>query len=76
VGTERRECLDRLVILGRCHFEAVLREFAAHYNAARPHRALDLRPPLARECPVRVTGEVVRRDRLSGLVHEYFRREA
>ncbi len=48
VGTVRRECLDRLLILGRGHLEAALREFVEHYNLARPHRSLDLRPPLGR----------------------------
>ena len=76
VGTVRRECLDRVLILGRRHLEAVLREFVEHDNAARPHRALDLRPPLARERPVCDTGEVVRTDRLGGLIHEYARRAA
>ena len=76
VGTVRRECLDRLLILGRRHLEAVLREFVKHYNAARPHRALDLRPPLADERPVHPTGAIIRRDRLDGLIHEYVRRAA
>jgi putative transposase len=76
VGTVRRECLDRQLILGPRHAEAVLREFVEHDNLARPHRALDLRPPLAREHPVLATGAVVRRDRLSGLIHEYERRAA
>ena len=76
VGTVRRECLDQLLILGRRQLDAVLREFVAHYNAARSHRALGLRPPVAGECPARVTGAVVRRDRLGGLIHEYERRAA
>ena len=76
VGTARRECLDRLIILGERHLRQVLREFVEHYNAARPHRALDLRPPLARERPVLATGAIVRRDRLGGLIHEYSRRAA
>ena len=76
VGTVRRECLDRLIILGERHLRQVLREFVEHYHAARPHRALDLRPPLARERPVLATGAIVRRDRLSGLIHEYSRRAA
>jgi putative transposase len=73
VGTARRECLDRVIILGERHLRQVLREFVEHYNAARPHRALDLRPPLAPERPVLVTGTIVRRDRLGGLIHEYSR---
>ena len=76
VGTVRRECLDRLLVLGRRHLEAVLGEFVEHYNAARPHRALDLRPPLAHAQPVVATGAIVRRDRLGGLIHEYDRRAA
>jgi putative transposase len=74
VGTVRRECLDWLLILGHRHLEQVLREYAEHYNAARPHRALKLRAPLAREQPAPPTGrieEVLRRDRLGGLIHEY-----
>ncbi len=42
VGTARRECLDWLLIRGVNHLEWVLAEFARHYNAARPHRALQL----------------------------------
>jgi putative transposase len=76
VGTVRRECLDRLLIFGRRHLEVVLGEFVEHYNAARPHRALALRSPLARGQPVSATGAVVRRDRLGGLIHEYSRRAA
>ena len=51
VGTVRRACLDRLLILGRGHREAALREFVEHYNAARPHRSLELHPPLGRPQP-------------------------
>jgi hypothetical protein len=32
VGTIRRECLDRFLILGRRHLEAVLGEFVEHYG--------------------------------------------
>jgi putative transposase len=74
VGTVRRECLDWLLILGRGHLEQVLREYVAHYNTARPHRALELQAPLARGQPARPTSridQVVRRDRLGGLIHEY-----
>ena len=74
VGTVRRQCLDWLLIVGRGHLEQVLDEYVAHYNMARPHRALELRAPaapgdLAR--PTRPVEEIVRRDRLGGLIHEY-----
>ena len=45
VGTLRRECLDHLIIIDERHLRLILMEYAAHYNAARPHRALDLQPP-------------------------------
>jgi putative transposase len=77
VGTIRRECLDRLLILGRRQLEHVLPVYIKHYNAARPHRALDLKPP---DAPARsadaedTAGKVLRVDRhdlLGGLIHEY-----
>jgi putative transposase len=47
VGTVRRECLDRLLIVGRRQLEHVLRVYVRHYNRQRPHRALDLSSPEA-----------------------------
>ena len=42
----RRECLDRMLILGRRHLETVLAEYVEHYNSHRPHRSLgQLRRP-------------------------------
>jgi transposase InsO family protein len=33
IGTIRRECLDRMLILSRRHLESVLAEYIEHYNA-------------------------------------------
>ena len=80
VGTLRRECLDRLLILGRRHLESVVHVSATHYNAHRPHRSLGQRPPLAKPPPIgepAATNEPIpldrvrRRDQLGGLLHEY-----
>ena len=46
VGTVRRECLDRMLILGRRHLEHVLAEYVVHYNGHRPHRVLGQLAPL------------------------------
>ena len=45
VGSVRRECLDRLLIVGRRQLEHVFRVYVRHYNRCRPHRTLDLKPP-------------------------------
>ncbi len=78
VRTVRQECLDWMLIWGRRHLECVLDEYVRHYNDQRPHRSLELRPPSvidrgsrARVVTVAATA-VRRRDRLGGLVHEYY----
>jgi putative transposase len=80
VESARRECLDRLLILGRRHLERVVQVYARHYNGHRPHRSLDQRPPLAKPPPINEPApsnellqldHVRRRDRLGGLLHEY-----
>jgi putative transposase len=77
VRTVRAECLDWLLILNRRHLERVLRVYVDHYNRERPHRALELRPPDPDERRERApTGEIRRRDRLGGLIHEYYRAAA
>jgi len=80
VRTVRQECLDWMLIWGRRHLERVLDEYVRHYNSERPHRSLALRPPRgtaigAAPCGSRPpwrAASVRRRDRLGGLVHEYY----
>jgi transposase InsO family protein len=74
VGSVRRECLDRLMILGRRHLEHVLVAYIRHFNEHRPHRALGQRSPLRGEQPLADVIELDRlrrRDLLGGLIHEY-----
>jgi transposase InsO family protein len=77
VRTVRSECLDWLLILDRRHLEHVLGIYVDHYNRERPHRALDFRSPTADDDqqPPR-SGVIHRRDRLGGLIHEYYRAAA
>ncbi len=76
IGTLRRECLDRMLILGRRHLETVLAEYVEHYNSHRPHRSLSQRAPSASERTPAPIGDVDpiklrRTERLGGLIHEY-----
>jgi putative transposase len=78
VRTVRSECLDWTLIWSERQLHHVLNEYLRHYNAARPHRSLDLQPP----SPTRrltlvesstVEHQVQRVDVLGGLIHEYRR---
>jgi len=76
IGTIRRECLDRMLTLGRRHLEAVLAEYVDHYNAHRPRRSLSQRPLADSDATPPTIGDVDaarprRADRLGGLIHEY-----
>ena len=74
VATVRWECLDWILIRSRRRLERLLHTYVRHYNEARPHRGLGLRPPARAEIrpssDPRAT-DVRRRDLLGGLIHEY-----
>jgi putative transposase len=74
VGSLRRECLDRILILGQRHLQQVVRAYISHHNEHRPHRSLEQRPPLAKPPPATppLPSSIGRRDRLGGVVHEYY----
>jgi putative transposase len=73
VGTVRRECTDRMLIVGERHLTKVLTEYTEHYNGHRPHRSLGQRPP--NPPPPQVVdltaARVQRRPILGGLINEY-----
>jgi len=77
VGTLRRECLDHLIIVNKRHLLRLLGEYVAHYNAARPHRALKLAPPdgTVQLAPVS-GGRIIAHPVLGGLLYEYEREAA
>ena len=75
IRSAREECLDHLLIAGEAHLRHALTEYVAFYNRARPHQGLAQRCPVALPAPVR-DGPVRRRDRLGGLLHDYYREAA
>jgi putative transposase len=71
VRTVRNECLDHVLVFGRCHLEQILRSYLAHFNAERPHRALQLAAPTGSPRSRGSPAEIRRRDVVGGLIHEY-----
>jgi hypothetical protein len=72
IGSLRREIFDRMLVLNAGHLRRVLAEYENHINTHRPHRSLAQAAPL-RALPQPATSDiaVIRRDRLSGAIHEY-----
>ena len=71
IGTLRRECLDQVVIFGETHLRRILSAYAAYYNQARTHLALQKDAPLHRA--VQRSGAIVAIPILAGLHHQYVR---
>jgi len=72
VGTVRRECTDRMLIVGQHHLASVLTEYTRHYNRHRPHRSLGQRPPTSPSQLVDAPAiRIRRRTILGGLINEY-----
>jgi putative transposase len=79
VGTLRRELLDRVLITGERHLRAVLTEYQAHYNTARPHQGIAQHAPDRNHDGGRLTvvdfdrERICRKPVLGGLINEYSR---
>ena len=72
VGTVRRECTDRILIVGERHLTTVLAGYTSHYNGRRPHRSVGQQPPNPAPHLVDLNAaRVQRRPVLGGLINEY-----
>jgi putative transposase len=72
IGSLRREVLDRMLIVNARHLMRVLAEYETHFTSHRPHRTLGHAAPLrALPQPDTTDIKIIRRDRLSGVVHKY-----
>ena len=77
IGTLRRKLLDRTIIWNQRQLEQLVNDYINHYNAHRPHRSLQQRPPLGND-PQPSAGRgpsqqlrLVRSTRCNGLINEY-----
>jgi transposase InsO family protein len=71
IGTLRRECLDQIIVFGEAHLRKILCAYAAYYNQARTHLALQKNAPIKR--PVQRFGRIIAIPVLAGLHHQYAR---
>ncbi len=73
IGSIRRECLDRMIVLGEEHLLSILRSYVLYYNESRCHLSLDRNSPLPREVEPPSKGKVVAIPQVGGLHHRYAR---
>ena len=76
VRTIKDSCLERMVLIGEGSLRRAVREFVAHDHHERNHQGLDNRLilPLSTAPPPR--GRVPCRQRLGGMLHDYYRSAA
>ena len=62
-----------MLITGERHLPLALDQYTGHYNVHQPHRALQQAPPAGHRYPpaLGANAQLLRRDRLGGLIHEY-----
>jgi transposase InsO family protein len=71
IGSIRRECVDRFIVLGEAHLRHILRTYALYYNHIRTHWSLDKDAPVSRS--VQRIGSINSHAILGGLHHHYVR---
>ncbi len=70
-----QECLDKLIVFGREHFDHVMAEYVACYHTERSHKGRGNAPLMAAGAQS-TDGEVVSRERLGGLLRHHYREAA
>ncbi len=76
IGTIRRECLDRVIVIGERHLQTVLAHYFEYYHHSRPHRSLTQDSPVPRPVQAPEQGRVVEFPQVGGLHHLYTRQAA
>ena len=76
VRSVKEECLDQLILFGERSLRRALNEYIAHYHHERNHQGRDnaILFPDARAGPR--TGQIVKAERLGGLLNFYYRKTA
>ena len=73
IGSIRKECLDRVIVLSEKHLLTILRSYVFYFNESRCHLSLDRNSPIPREVEPPSSGRVVAIPQVGGLHHRYSR---
>jgi len=74
IGSIKRECLDRIIILNESHLRNILSEYFSYYNKYRTHLGINKDSPEGRH--VQTEGKIDKIPVVNGLHHVYFRKAA
>jgi putative transposase len=74
----RRECLDRLFVLGQPHLYRIIKAYAAYFNLERPHQGIDQGRPIPSSpvSPGAASAQPIRVFPVLGGLHHVYRRAA
>ncbi len=73
IGSIRRECLDRVIILNEVHLMRILTSYFDYYHRSRTHLSLNRNAPMPREVEPASQGDVIAIPQVGGLHHRYTR---
>ncbi len=73
IGSIRRECLDRVIILNEVHLKRILTSYFDYYHRSRTHLSLNRNAPMPREVEPPSQGDVISIPQVGGLHHRYTR---
>ena len=76
IGSIRRECLDRVIVLNERQLRKVLTDYFDYYHRSRPHRSLSNDSPIPRQVESPDRGRVIEMPKVGGLHHQYLRQAA
>jgi len=76
IGSIRRECLDRVIVLNEQQLRRILEDYFDYYHKVRPHRSLIHDSPIPRPVESPDRGKVVEMPWVGGLHHQYLRQAA
>ena len=76
IGSIRRECLDRIIVLNEEQLRRILTDYFDYYHRTRPHRSLSHDSPIPRPVELPDRGRILEMPQVGGLHHRYLRQAA